>query len=88
MKGKIDPELLNPEGLKIYGMICGAVLARAHARAGDASMITGYLGETKTFEHALADYSQAYADITETDHRQLAHSGLVTETGSIEQIPG
>lgn len=88
MKGKIDPELLNPEGLKIYGMICGAVLARAHARAGDASMITGYLGDSKAFEHALADYSQAYADITERDHQQLVHSGLITETGSIEQLPG
>jgi uncharacterized protein (DUF2252 family) len=80
MKGSIDATLLTPEGLKIYGGICGAVLARAHARAGDASMITGYLGETKDFDHAVADYAQAYADITELDYAQLLRSDLVSNS--------
>lgn len=76
MKGKINTDLLSPEGFKIYAKICGAVLARAHARAGDASMITGYLGEEKTFDHAIAEYSQKYADITESDHKQLLSADL------------
>lgn len=88
MKGRIEPTDLSPEGLAIYAGICGAVLARAHARAGDASMITGYLGETKAFDRALADYAQAYANITETDYEQLVSSALNPATGSVEQIPG
>jgi uncharacterized protein (DUF2252 family) len=79
MKGSIDATLLTPEGLTIYGGICGAVLARAHARAGDASMITGYLGDTKTFDYAIADYAQGYANITELDYAQLIASDLVTK---------
>jgi uncharacterized protein (DUF2252 family) len=79
MKGSIDATLLTPEGLKIYGGICGAVLARAHARAGDASMITGYLGDTKAFDNAVAAYAQGYADLTELDYSQLMASDLVAE---------
>lgn len=74
MKGSIDANLLTPEGLKVYGMICGAVLARAHARAGDASMITGYLGEDKTFEQVMGDFALHYADITDIDFQQLHDS--------------
>lgn len=77
MKGKVDVTLLHAEGITIYAMICGAVLARAHARAGDASMITGYLGDTKAFDHAIAEYAIAYADITEGDYQQLMASDLV-----------
>ena len=34
MKGSIDVTLLDKDGLIGYGQVCGAVLARAHARAG------------------------------------------------------
>jgi len=83
MKGKIDATLLQPDGLNIYAMICGAVLARAHARAGDASMITGYLGSDKAFDHAISEYALAYADITEHDFAQLVSSDLHTDSGAI-----
>ena len=47
--------------------MCGWALARAHAKAGDAAMIAGYLGSTDQFDNALAQYSEAYADQAERD---------------------
>lgn len=76
MKGAIDLEGLAAEDLTLYGRICGAVLARAHTRAGGATRITGYLGDTDAFDAAVADFSEAYADQTERDHATLvAHLG-------------
>ena len=77
MKGSIDLERLDAEDLAIYGRICGAVLARAHTRAGGATQITGYLGDTDTFDVAVAEWADAYADLTERDH-----AALVADVGS------
>lgn len=74
MKGSIDVTLLDREGLIGYGQVCGAVLARAHARAGDASLITGYLGDSAEFDNAVADFSMAYASINADDHGVLVAS--------------
>ena len=76
MKGSIDVTLLDKEGLIGYGQVCGAVLARAHGRAGDASIITGYLGESTEFDEAVADFSLAYARINADDHAELVASIL------------
>ena len=35
-------------------------------------MISGYLGESDTFDRAIAEFSAAYADQTERDHERLA----------------
>jgi len=48
--------------------MCGWALARAHAKAGDAAMIAGYLGSTERFDIALVKYSKAYADQAERDY--------------------
>jgi hypothetical protein len=45
-------------------------LARAHAKAGDAAKIAGYLGSTDKFDNALAQYSEAYADQAERTSRR------------------
>jgi uncharacterized protein (DUF2252 family) len=47
----------------------GWVLARAHARSGDPSAISAYLGASDAFDTALADFSIAYADQTERDYK-------------------
>jgi hypothetical protein len=74
MKGSIDVTKLDPEALTSYARICGGVLARAHARAGDASLITGYLGQSKEFDYAVAEFALGYATISELDHAQLLNS--------------
>ena len=55
-------------GLTRYARLCGAVLARAHARSGDATAITGYLGDDDTFDRAITTYAVAYADQNDADY--------------------
>ena len=49
--------------------MCGWTLARAHARSGDRIAIASYLGKRDTFDQALADFAEAYADQNEQDYR-------------------
>ncbi len=67
-KGSFDVDQATGKGLRRYARICGGVLALAHARAGDASMIAGYVGDDDTFDRAIAEFSRAYADLNELDH--------------------
>ena len=32
---------------RVYGRVCGWALARAHARSGNAAMISGYMGSSE-----------------------------------------
>ena len=68
MKGSVDTSVLQPIGLNFYGGLCGWALARAHARSGDAVAIAAYLGTSDTFDGAIADFAEAYADVNERDH--------------------
>jgi uncharacterized protein (DUF2252 family) len=68
MKGSVDTTTLLPPGLGFYGGLCGWSLARAHARTGDAAAISAYLGTNDTFDGAIADFSETYADVNERDH--------------------
>ena len=74
-------ETMAPEGLQIYAAVCGAALARAHARSGDRIAIAAYLGSSDVFDRAIADFAGAYADQNELDYNALAEaaaSGRVT----------
>ena len=84
-KASVDVSQLGPAGLVAYGESCGWTLARGHARSGDRVAMAAYLGDDATFENAIAEFSRAYADTNEADHRRLCdaiESGdLVAETG-------
>ena len=67
----VEVETLPPEGLGIYGRICGWTLARAHARSGDRIAIGAYLGKGETFDQAIAEFSERYADQNELDFRVI-----------------
>ena len=70
---KIKPvvEIMKAANLKNYARLCGMALARAHARSGDAAVLTGYMGTSAAFEDALTDFSVAYADQNERDYAAL-----------------
>ena len=68
-----------------FAGLCDQVLARAHARSGDAAAIADYLGTGNRAETALVDFASAYADQNERDHRQLADA---VEDGSIPSAVG
>jgi hypothetical protein len=62
---------MNPEAMARYGTLCGWTLARAHARSGDRIAIAAYLGNGDTFDRALVEFSNAYADQNDRDYRAL-----------------
>ena len=48
------------------------MLARAHARSGDAAAIADYLGGGSKVEEAMVAFASSYADQNASDHAQLA----------------
>jgi hypothetical protein len=66
-------------------MGCGAILARAHARTGDAAKIASYCGKSEALDDALADFAESYGDQTERDHDRLVKA---IKKGRIAAIPG
>jgi len=84
-KGSFDIEGMIPAGLVRYAGICAEALARAHARSGDRIAIASYLGTSTTFDKALAEFSETYADQNQRDYeafQQAVTSGRITaETG-------
>jgi uncharacterized protein (DUF2252 family) len=80
-KFSLDIETLRPEGLQMYGGLCGWTLARAHARSGDRIAIAAYLGNSDVFDRAITKFAAAYADQNERDYHALvdaAKSGRIT----------
>ncbi|MCF1594271.1 DUF2252 domain-containing protein [Streptomyces muensis] len=71
-KGIARPETMDPGTLALFARLCGASLARAHARSGDPVAIAAYLGRRDTFDRALVRFAESYADQNERDHRELA----------------
>jgi hypothetical protein len=70
---KIKPviEVMKPVNLCRYAKACGWALARAHARSGDAVILSAYMGKGEAFEDALSAFAVAYADQNERDHAKL-----------------
>jgi uncharacterized protein (DUF2252 family) len=70
-KGSIEMGDLAGQGLIDYAEMCGELLARGHARSGDACLIAGYVGSGAKFGTALVEFAEAYADQTERDWKEL-----------------
>jgi uncharacterized protein (DUF2252 family) len=84
-KGSVDVETFRVPGATLYARLCGATLARAHARLGDRVAIAAYLGRGDAFDRALAGFSVAYADQNERDFeaftRAVKRGRLAAERG-------
>jgi len=71
--GKVIPKGETiADRLANFAKACGWVLARVHARSGDAAAIADYLGKGEKVQDAFAAFAVAYADQNERDHAQLA----------------
>lgn len=75
MKGAIPTEWLSGDPFNFFVWGYGLLLARAHARGGDAAVISGYCGKSSILDEAFADWAEAYGDQTEADH-----AAFVTQT--------
>jgi uncharacterized protein (DUF2252 family) len=71
MKMSVPIEGATPERLMLYAGLCGRTLAHAHAKSGDAALISGYLGKSDAFDQAVGAFAVAYADQNEKDHAAL-----------------
>jgi uncharacterized protein (DUF2252 family) len=69
-------EIMLPKGLGIYAQLCGWTLSRAHARSGDRIGLASYLGGSATFDNAIADFAEAYADQNESDYAAFQQAVL------------
>jgi uncharacterized protein (DUF2252 family) len=67
-KGSAEIETMSAPTMATYAGLCGWSLARAHARTGDRRAIAAYLGHGDKFDHAIADFSEAYADQNQADY--------------------
>ena len=83
MKMSIPLEGLSAVRLARYARACGWTLARAHAKSGDATAISGYLGKADAFDRALARFGAAYADQTERDYAALVKA---VRSGQVEAL--
>lgn len=79
-KGSIENSDLQGQGLVEYATTCGEVLARSHARSGDAAVLAGYLGTNDRWDKALAKFAFKYAEQTAKDYetfKKAIRSGKV-----------
>ena len=74
MKGswEFDPETTRMKSIPDYCKLCGWALALAHAKSGDAAMVSGYLGKSEAMDDAIASFAAAYAGQTDRDYAALA----------------
>jgi uncharacterized protein (DUF2252 family) len=74
MKGSMSVEIMDAHQLAYYARLCGWALARAHARTGRATLISGYLGTSESFDLAIAEFAIAYADQNARDYQRLVEA--------------
>jgi uncharacterized protein (DUF2252 family) len=84
-KGSAEVEQMVPKGMALYGGLCGWTLARAHARSGDRIAIAAYLGNGPSFDRAIVEFSNAYAEQNERDYQTLS---AAVASGQIEARSG
>jgi hypothetical protein len=74
-KTSFDVSAMDEASLSRYVEACAEALARAHARSGSASAISGYLGKGTVFDEALGSFAVAYADRNKKDFKAFAKAG-------------
>jgi uncharacterized protein (DUF2252 family) len=80
-KGSADVERMSASALAVYASLCGAALARAHARSGDRFAIASYLGSGDAFDESMVGFAESYADQNERDFERVA---AAAESGEIQ----
>ncbi|MEA2776684.1 MAG: hypothetical protein QOF90_2090 [Acetobacteraceae bacterium] len=71
--------------LPYHAALCGASLARAHARSGDAAWIAGYIGTGTAFDTAISGFALTYAGQNLADWRLFlgaVKAGRIDASGS------
>jgi hypothetical protein len=69
MKWSPDPLKMSKDAYSTYARLCGAALARGHARTGDSVAIASYIGKGNRFDRAIQCFSDAYTEQNDRDYR-------------------
>ncbi|MBV9385875.1 MAG: DUF2252 domain-containing protein [Chroococcidiopsidaceae cyanobacterium CP_BM_ER_R8_30] len=85
MKSAIKLKGMSVRGLTDYAEICACALARSHARTGEPATIGGYLGQSDTFDRAVADFAATYAHQVKCDYQALV---TAVQSGRIKAQEG
>jgi uncharacterized protein (DUF2252 family) len=70
-KASVAPQDLTGKPLVEYATVAGSVLARAHARTGEAAALVAYCGKSDWIDTAITRFAIAYADQTVADHARF-----------------
>ncbi|MFN8257073.1 MAG: DUF2252 domain-containing protein [Bacteroidales bacterium] len=83
MKGglKFEPNKFNIKNFPFYTELCGWALALAHAKSGDAAMLSGYTGSSDELDNAMVRFAYEYDKQTESDYKALV---LAAKNGRIK----
>lgn len=82
-KVKLEPQFWDAKEMVATAKLMGEVLARSHARSGDAAVISGYLGNGAEFDRAIGQFSAVYADQSEKDFNALS---AAVESGRVSAV--
>ncbi|MGO9634370.1 MAG: DUF2252 domain-containing protein [Steroidobacteraceae bacterium] len=74
IKIKLAVETFGKAQMLLDAKWCGHTLALSHARSGDPTVISGYLGKGDAFDEAIAAFSVAYADQNDKDFAALTQA--------------
>ena len=88
MKGGVNLKAGDREalgGLSKYSSLCGWALALAHAKSGDAAMISGYCGTGDALPDAIGKFSLTYLEQAERDYGALEAAARVGRISVAEQ---
>lgn len=83
MKLSIMVDTFGQTEMDIYARWCGRSLALCHARSGNPSSLSGYMGNGDVFDNAIVAFSMAYADQNERDHAALERA---VKKGTVQAV--
>jgi len=73
-KAALDPADLRGKVCSGYAALCGEVLAKGHARTGDAAALASYCGISTKLDDAIAKFAITYAAQTKADYKLFMKS--------------
>ncbi|NNJ98600.1 MAG: DUF2252 family protein [Gammaproteobacteria bacterium] len=80
-KGSVDVDNASYKNLEEWARNRGYTLDRSHARSEDPIAIDAYLGAEETFDGAVVEFAEQYADQAESDHAAFVAQ---IESGKLE----
>ncbi len=83
-KGSIDLTKLRGGGLVSLAEVAGELLARGHARSGDALAIKGYIGSYEKIVKSIVSFGVSYAGVA---HEDFAEFKKAIADGQIKAVP-